>query len=106
MTHCVALCAFLVPANLLVSLQIILFSAFECPRYYLWIMAAASALYASVLVMHDLSWFMIGVIAPPTFVIMFVVALCLGVNAWAIARPDHCIYLKRRLQQLALGAIA
>ena len=106
MTHCVALCAFLVPANLLVSLQIILFSAFERPRYYLWIMAAASVLYASALILHDLSWFMIGVIAPPTFILMFVAALCLGVNAWAIACPDHCIYLKRRLQQLAFGAAA
>ena len=55
MTHCVALCAFLVPANLLVSLQILLFAAFERPRYQLWLMAAVSALYASALVLHDFS---------------------------------------------------
>lgn len=104
MTHCVALCAFLVPANLLVSLQIILFAAFERPRYQLWLMATVSGLYVSMLVLHDLSWFMIGVIETPTFGLIFVAALCLGVNAWAIARPGYFVYLRRRLQQIALGA--
>ena len=106
MTHCVALCAFLVPANLLVSLQIILFTAFERPRYQRWLMAAVSVLYASVLVLHDLSWFMIGVIKIPTFVLMFVAALCLSVNAWAIAYPGRLVYIRRRLQKMALGAAA
>ena len=106
MTHCVALCAFLVPANLLVSLQIILFAAFERPRYHLWLMAAVSALYASALVLHDFSWLMIGVIKAPTFILIFVAALCLGVNAWAIAYPNHCVYLRKQLQQMVLGAVA
>ena len=99
MTHCIALCAFLVPANLLVSLQIILFAAFERPRYQLWLVAAVSALYASALVLHDVSWLMIGVVKAPTFILIFVAALCLSVNAWAIARPSHFVYIRRRLQQ-------
>ena len=104
MTYCVALCAFLTPANLLVSLHIILFAAFERPRFQLWLLAAVSGLYASVLVLHDFTWLMNGVVKAPTFVLLFVVALCLGVNFWAIARPGHFVYIRRRLQQMALGA--
>ena len=103
MMHCVALCAFLVPANLLVSLQIILFAAFERPRSQQWILATVSGFYASVLVLHDFTWLMHGVVKAPTFVLIFVAALCLGVNFWAIARPEHFVYIRKRFQQVALG---
>jgi hypothetical protein len=53
-SHCISICAFLVPANLLTT--------------------------ANTLI----TWFLIGVVMPPTFVLLFLGSVCLLANLWAV----------------------
>ncbi|MBF2084171.1 hypothetical protein [Thermoleptolyngbya sp. C42_A2020_037] len=95
--HCLAICAVLVPANLLATLQTLIFVG--CNRScsaIRWITSAASV-YAILMLMHVLTWFVVGVVMPPTFVLTGLGGLCLGLNAWAIARPQSLSGFLRRL---------
>ncbi|MBD1914129.1 MULTISPECIES: hypothetical protein [unclassified Leptolyngbya] len=86
--HCVAICAVLVPANLLATFQTLLFTGLHRPassRH--WITLAAST-YALLMLLHVMTWYVIGVVMAPTFILMGLGLFCITVNGWAIARPQ------------------
>ncbi|WP_205370718.1 hypothetical protein [Thermoleptolyngbya sp. PKUAC-SCTB121] len=96
-TYCLAICAMLVPANLLATLQTLIFVGCNRPRSTIrWITSAAS-LYAVLMLLHILTWFVVGVVMLPTFVLTGLGGLCLGLNVWAIARPQSLSKFLRRL---------
>jgi hypothetical protein len=86
-THCLAICVFLVPANLIATLQTLLFTGFNwsVPRRC-W-MAIAASFYALVMVGHVMSWWLIGVVMAPTYILLSLALVCLGLNGGAIAFP-------------------
>jgi hypothetical protein len=40
--------------------------------------------YASLMILHVLSWFIVGVVMAPTFILMFLGIVCLTINFTAI----------------------
>lgn len=95
--HCVSICAFLVPANMLATFQTLLFTGFHRPtshRY--WITLAASG-YALLMLLHVITWYMIGVVMAPTFILTGLGLFCLTVNGWAIAHPQSLETLLRSM---------
>lgn len=84
-THCIAICAVLVPVNLLATLQTLLFVGFRRPLAQVRLMAGVSSVYALVLVLHVVTWLAIGVIMAPTYILTLLGCVCIGVNLGAMA---------------------
>ncbi|WP_072160634.1 hypothetical protein [Planktothricoides sp. SR001] len=86
-THCLAICGFLVPANLLATLQTMIFTPWPRFRSRVPILVTIASLYALAMVFHVFTWFAVGVVMAPTFILLFLACVCLTINGWAIAHP-------------------
>ena len=84
--HCVKICAFLVPANLAATLQTLMMMALDRPLVQVGLMAAIATAYATVMVLHVLTWFVVGVVMVPTYVLLSFGLACCIVNSWAVLR--------------------
>lgn len=84
-THCIAICAVLVPANLLATSQTMLFVWFGRPIEQIYGITFAASLYALVLLSHVITWLTIGVVMLPTYILSVLGCLCLLINISAIA---------------------
>ncbi|MEO1147754.1 MAG: hypothetical protein AAFY26_19400 [Cyanobacteria bacterium J06638_22] len=85
--HCLGICAALVPANMIATLQTLIFAGMKRSRRELLSITALSFLYATLMVLHVVSWFVVGVVMAPTFVLLSLALVCIGLNSWAIASP-------------------
>ena len=95
-TNCVSICAFLVPANLLATLTAIIFAAFRCPSHYVWQVAGLGSLFALIMVLHVYTWFLIGVVMAPTYILLLLGLTCLLTNIGAI-------FFQRRYEQTPMS---
>ncbi|HEY9695166.1 MAG TPA: hypothetical protein V6D15_23435 [Oculatellaceae cyanobacterium] len=95
--HCVAICAFLVPANLLATIATIILTALCRPAAQVRRVAGIGNIIAGVMIFHVLTWFMVGVVMAPTYVLFILASTCLSVNCWAIAHPSSMVRLIRGL---------
>lgn len=83
--NCVTICAFLVPANLIVTIAtLILVATGQSLSKVRWSKTIASFL-AITLFFHVSTWFVIGVITPVTFILFGLGATCLIANVMAVA---------------------
>ena len=98
-THCVAICTFLVPANLLATIVTIVFTALHRPQVQVWRSAGIGNIFASVMVFHVFSWFLIGVVMAPTYILLLLGSICLSVNLWALVHRASMRRLLYFLQQ-------
>ncbi|MGC9527884.1 MAG: hypothetical protein ACP5D7_20300 [Limnospira sp.] len=89
--NCVTICTFLVPMNLIATFQTILFTALGRSPKQILVMAGFASLYAGIMVAHVWTWFAIGVVMAPTFILLSLGSTCLAVNLWAIAKPTSMI---------------
>lgn len=83
-TNCVSICAFLVPANLLTTILTMILVAFRRPSHHLWLSAGIASIFALVMVMHVYSWFLVGVVMLPTYILLALAITCLLINSAAI----------------------
>jgi hypothetical protein len=83
-SHCVAICAFLVPANLIATSQTILFTILKRSPIEIFTITAGAIVYALLMISHVISWYIIGVVMAPTFILMFLGIVCLTINCVAI----------------------
>lgn len=86
-THCIAICAFLVPANLLATSLTLGLTVLRRPVVQVQRAVALASCFALVMVLHILSWLVVGVIMAPTFILFWLATTCLMINIWAIAHP-------------------
>ncbi len=96
-THCIAICTFLVPANLLATLQTLILVGLHRPQVQVWRSAGVAGICALVMILHVFTWFMIGVVMPPTYILLFLGSICLGINLWTVF---HSSSMKRLLFSL------
>ncbi len=83
-TNCIAICAFLVPANLLTTILTIVLTGIRRPFHPVWQVAAIACFFALVMMLHVYSWFAIGVVMVPTYILLSLAITCLLVNLGAI----------------------
>ncbi|MFB2767936.1 hypothetical protein ACE1AT_01375 [Pelatocladus sp. BLCC-F211] len=83
-TNCVSICAFLVPANLLTTLLTMIFAALRRPSYQVWQSAIIACLFAVVMILHVYTWFMIGIVMIPTYILLWLAFTCLVCNVGSI----------------------
>lgn len=84
-THCIGICAVLVPVNLIATLQTMLSVWFRRPIAQTGLMAAVSFLYATLLILHVITWLMVGVVMLPTYILSALGCLCIGINLVCLA---------------------
>jgi hypothetical protein len=94
-TYCIAICAFLVPANLLTTLQTAILTGINRPRIQVWASVVVASLWATAMIFHVFTWFAIGVVMPPTYILLVMGITCLTINVWAIAHPASMMQLIR-----------
>lgn len=97
--NCLTICAFLVPANLLATLQTLIFTGLQFPQTKSRLIIGFAGFYGLLMVLHVYTWFYVGVVQAPTFILLFLGSVCLALNTWAIA---HCSSLSRLLRQVFL----
>lgn len=83
-SHCVAICAFLVPANLIATSQTILLTILKRSSIQIFTISAIAIIYALLMIAHVISWYIVGVVMAPTFILMFLGIIYLAVNLTAI----------------------
>lgn len=81
--HCIEICAFLVPANLLATLQTIIFTGIKRSQLQVRLGAAVGSFYALIMILHVFTWLAIGVVMAPTYILFLLGSICLGTNIWA-----------------------
>ncbi|MDX2272599.1 MAG: hypothetical protein NW237_11730 [Cyanobacteriota bacterium] len=96
-TYCVSICAVMVSANVMASLQTLFWVGGQRPFPQIGWMAGVATFYALVMMAHVATWLSIGVIMPPTFILLGFGSLCLLTNAWAVFHP---VSLQRFLRYL------
>ncbi|MEH2348774.1 MAG: hypothetical protein V7K55_12340 [Nostoc sp.] len=82
--NCIGICAFLVPANLLVTILTMGLVALRRPSYQVWQSVGIASFFASVMILHVYTWFMIGVVMAPTYILLWLAITCLVINFGAI----------------------
>lgn len=104
-TNCLAICAFLVPANLLFTLQTMIFTGLRRPQPQVRQAAMLACLPALVMVFHVFTWWMIGVVMAPTFILLGLASTCLSINFWVIAHPQSLAHFLRALVLRVLSLV-
>lgn len=95
--HCITICALLVPTSLLLTLwTVLLVGQYRSPDQVrkVTIVASFSAL---ILLLHNFTWFIVGVVMAPTYILLVLSCVCLGLNLWAIVHPTS---MRQLLSQL------
>ena len=88
-SHCVGICAVLVPINLcLAGITTLLVALGRSPRL-IYATVGVSFLPAIILLLHVATWWSIGVVMLPTFILPVLAIICLANNAYAIINPQH-----------------
>lgn len=91
--HCLAICAFLVPANLIATIQTLVAMVLGRSLWERSVLAIAAAGYALAMVLHVATWYAIGVVMAPTYILLSLALVCLAMNsralvlAWRDRRP-------------------
>jgi hypothetical protein len=83
--HCISICGVLVPFSLLMTFVSLYFVGAQYPRKRLYLTASLASLTASFMIFHVWSWWMIGVVMLPTYILSVVAVVCLVINSWAIS---------------------
>lgn len=82
--YCVAMCAFLVPANLVATSLTVIFTVLRRPSTQVWQAAGIASIFALVMILHVFTWFMVGMVMAPTYILLGLGSTCLCINLAAI----------------------
>lgn len=83
--NCISICAFLIPANLIASLLAIIPIVLPRPPVKVWKAAGIGSIFAVLMLYHVFTWFMIGIVMVPTYILLCLGTICLFTNIVAIA---------------------
>jgi hypothetical protein len=81
----------LIPSNLLCTFVTLCTLKYQQAQSQGRLAAALGILSAVALALHVFSWFLLGVVMPPSYMLLSLAALCLGLNLWAAIRPEHLL---------------
>ena len=82
--YCIGICAFLVPANLVATSLTMVFAMLRRPAAQVWQAAGIASIFALVMMLHVFTWFMVGMVMAPTYILLCLGSICLLTNFGAI----------------------
>jgi hypothetical protein len=87
--HCIGICAFLVPTNLLLAGSIMVLVGLDRSKRLIDSIICVAVLPAITLFLHVATWWAIGVVMLPTFILPLLASTCLATYAYALVSPQH-----------------
>lgn len=81
---CIGICAFLVPANLVATSLAVIFTVLRRPSAQVWQVAGIGSIFALVMMLHVYTWFLVGMVMAPTYILLSLGSICLCANLGAI----------------------
>lgn len=85
--NCVAICAVLIPVNLLISTAVIALSALDRSPQQRQRIAFLGLFPAFLLISHVATWWVVGVVAPASFLLPAIALLCTTINWLCLWKP-------------------
>jgi len=82
--NCLGICAFLVPAILIATLLTIILTILRRPINQVQSAVGVASIFALVMILHVYTWFVVGVVMAPTFILLSLAITCLITNFAAI----------------------
>lgn len=104
--NCIAICAFLVPANLLLTLVTVSLVSQLRHLTQVYLSVFAASFFALTLLLHDFTWFSIGVVMAPTYILLALACVCLSLNLWAIVHPASMKQLIKEFTSIGYRNVA
>jgi hypothetical protein len=101
--YCIGICAFLVPTNLLLAISIILLVAVDQPKRLIYSIIGIAVFPAIALFLHVATWWAIGVVMLPTFILPLLASTCLAIYTYAVINPQH---MRNRLMAISKFSVA
>lgn len=98
--NCITICAFLVPANL-VATSLTIITALG-PTIPVWQAAGIASFFALLMIWHVFTWFMVGIVLTPTYILLLLGSTCLFINIVAIAYSHNSVRLEKHYKKAAL----
>jgi hypothetical protein len=95
--HCVGICAFLVPTNLILTSLTLALTGFDRPPRQILIAAGFASLLSGIMVLHVLTWFLVGIVMLPTYILLSLGSACLVTNLSCVFRQEQVRGLLRSL---------
>jgi len=99
-TNCVGICALLVPINLLMTSLTLTLTGLGRSSQQVFIAAGVASLFSGIMVLHVLTWFLVGIVMPPTYILLGLGSLCLVTNLIAFFRQEQIRELLRALVRI------
>jgi hypothetical protein len=87
--HCISICTILVPINLCLAGTTTILVASNRSTQLIYPTVCVSVLPAVILLLHVATWWSIGIVMLPTFILPMLAIICLANNAYAIIAPEH-----------------
>jgi hypothetical membrane protein len=78
--HCISICAFIVPTILLLTLGTIVLFITAKSQTTSTITASLSIILALIMLGHVFSWFSVGVVLGPSYILIALASVCLLIN--------------------------
>ncbi len=100
--HCIGICAFLVPTNLLFASATLLLTALDRSPRIIYAIVSIGILPALALFLHVATWWSIGVVMLPTFILPILALTCLAIYAYAVVNRQHLKNLLMTMFELTL----
>jgi len=87
-TYCVAICSVLVPFNLITTLITLVRVGFDRPTVSVQRSSGLAIAGSLLMVLHVLTWLVVGVVRVQTFVLFSLGLCCLLMSGWALCQPQ------------------
>jgi hypothetical protein len=101
--HCIGICAILVPTNLLLTIATMLSTALGRSTSTIYATVGLSILPAIVLLLHVTTWWAIGIVMLPTYILPILAITCLTINAYAAIDPQQTGHLLRKIYSMCIA---
>ena len=101
--HCIGICAVLVPTNLGLAIATLLLTAFNRSPRLIYTTVSLGILPAIVLLLHVATWWSIGVVMLPTFILPILATTCLATHAYAVFNPQHLRNLLLTISKISIA---
>jgi hypothetical protein len=101
--HCIGICAVLVPTNLFLTIATMLSTALGRSTNTIYTTVALSILPAIVLLLHVMTWWAIGIVMLPTYILPVLAMTCLTINACAAINPQQMGHLLRKIYAISIA---
>lgn len=82
--NCVGICAFLVPANLLATITIMVATWLRFSMFRILPISLIGFLFAAIMILHVYTWFAVGIVMTQTYILLGLAVTCLIANLGAI----------------------